>query len=81
MAAYRLSIPGMVCGSAVDSIERTLWNVTGVCGVEAETHEHAVRVEVERDAGAAELIRAVERAGFQVTACAESKAVHLMRYA
>lgn len=79
MTAYRLFIPGMVCGSAVDSIERTLRNLAGVREVEPETHQHVIRVEVDQDSRADDLIRAVEQVGFQVSSCSTGASLQSVR--
>jgi copper chaperone CopZ len=59
----------MVCECAVDSIERSLRGLANVSAIKLDVREHTVGVEVITECKSGDLIRAIERTGFQVASC------------
>ncbi len=61
-----LRINGMTCNNCVRHVDRALRAVSGVAAVEVSLAEH--RATVTGDADAAQLVAAVEAAGYSATA-------------
>ena len=65
MNMIRLSVDGMNCGGCVGSVERAIQAVPGVLRVRADLASKAVEVEAAATVTPAEVIAAVENAGYE----------------
>ena len=62
MSDITLNVTGMTCGHCVQAVQRALAAVPGVTGVVVDLNRHEARIA--GAAPAAELVRAVETAGY-----------------
>ncbi len=67
-----LPIGGMTCASCVARVEKALRAVPGVTGVAVNLATERARIETAPSVGAADLVRAVEKAGYTATLAPET---------
>lgn len=65
MNTFRLVVRGMDCAAGVDSVQHALQLVPGVLRVRADLPANAVDVEAATTVTLAELVNAVEKAGYE----------------
>ncbi|MFG6192668.1 heavy-metal-associated domain-containing protein [Nonomuraea sp. JJY05] len=68
MATATYTVKGMTCGHCVSSVKEEVGEVSGVTSVEVDLASGLLTVESESPVDAAEIVAAVEEAGYEVAA-------------
>jgi copper ion binding protein len=66
MATATYTVKGMTCGHCVSSVKEEVGEVSGVTSVEVDLASGLLTVESESPVDAAEIVAAVEEAGYEV---------------
>ncbi|MEU0567205.1 cation transporter [Nonomuraea sp. NPDC005983] len=66
MATATYTVTGMTCGHCVSSVKEEVSEVLGVTSVEVDLASGLLTVESDSSVGTAEIVAAVEEAGYEV---------------
>ncbi|MEW1837733.1 copper ion binding protein [Nonomuraea angiospora] len=66
MATATYTVKGMTCGHCVSSVKEEVGEVSGVTSVEVDLASGLLTVESDSPVAAAEIVAAVEEAGYEV---------------
>ncbi|MGV9376198.1 heavy-metal-associated domain-containing protein [Nonomuraea sp. NPDC003707] len=67
MATATYTVTGMTCGHCVSSVKEEVGEVSGVTSVEVDLASGLLTVESDSPVDAADIVAAVEEAGYEVT--------------